>query len=401
MPFQIYISDTSPELDNLRPVLVEQIRQKGMTPVWIEDSERHQKNLLDIVQNKIKQADAFVSIITFKRAWQPADMGGRSLAEMECDVAMQAGKPLAVLLPASNTDTTNNLRQHSLIQSEAENDAQRNFWRKMETSGVATYFTDVADLSRKMTDILTRWSTLSGQLNVALDAITASAAASAPPPAPGVSLLRERRDTFFPTDGIDINAFADQVAEKTAQKVQAVQKQQADELAEQTLKYSKAIELKPGELVFGRPSEGSQFQGDIFMIMPFRPDFNSIYTDIIRPLAAEHGLKITRGDEFTSVTGVIMSEVWSALNNCDFVIAEITGGNDNVFYELGIAHTLNKPAILITQAPKPEDVPFDIRHLRYIQYENTVSGGVKLRESLHTSIARLLKDLQDGWGKTG
>lgn len=402
MPYQIYISDTSADLDNLRPVLVEQIRQMGMTPVWIEEGERQQKDLPDIVRRKINEADAFISIVTYKRGWQPDDMGGKSLAEMECDIAMAAGKPLAVLLPAGNSDTANELRQHTVTQSEAENEAQRGFWRKLESSSVVTYFKDVADLSLKVTNMLAKWATQS----ITLPLIESqeefhepTVSQTVPPPSPTPTLTRERRDTFFPTDGFDVEAFADQVAEKTAQKVQAVQQQQADELAQQTLKYNAALQLKPGELVFGRPSEGSQFQGDIFMIMPFKPEFNSIYTDIIRPMAAEHNLKITRGDEFTSVTGVIMTEVWSALNNCKFVIAEITGGNDNVFYELGIAHTLNKPAILITQAQKPDDVPFDIRHLRYIQYENTVSGGVKLRKALKTAIARLLKDLQEGWGK--
>lgn len=393
MPYQIYISDTSADLDTLRPILAEQIRQMGMTPIWIEAGERQQKNLLDIVQRKIREADAFISIVTYKRAWQPSDMGGKALAEMECDVAMRAGKPLVVLLPAGNSNTANDLWQHSLTQTETENDAQRNFWRKLETAGVVTYFTDVVDLSRKLTEVLTAWSDSLGGLK------SFEAQAAPPPPTPGTSLTRERRDTFFPTDTLDVEAFADQVAEKTAQKVQAAQQQRADDLVQQTLKYNAALQLKPGELVFGRPSEGSQFQGDIFMIMPFKPEFSGIYTDIIRPLVTEHNLKITRGDEFTSVNGVIMEEVWSALNNCKFVIAEITGGNDNVFYELGIAHTLNKPAILITQAHRPQDVPFDIRHLRYIQYENTVSGGFKLRESLKTAITRLLKDLREGWGK--
>jgi hypothetical protein len=91
--------------------------------------------------------------------------------------------------------------------------------------------------------------------------------------------------------------------------------------------------------------------------------------------------------------------VWAALNACRFVIAEISGGNDNVFYELGIAHTLNKPAILITRTTQPEEVPFDIRHLRYIQYKNTAAGGAKLREELQTAITRLLADLEEGWAQ--
>jgi len=125
------------------------------------------------------------------------------------------------------------------------------------------------------------------------------------------------------------------------------------------------------------------------MIMPFAASFSGIYQDIIKPLVGDLKLTITRGDEFNSTRGVIMEEVWAALNACRFVIAEISGGNDNVFYELGIAHTLNKPAILITQSKSPDDIPFDVRHLRYLRYENTAEGGVKLRDDLKTAITRL------------
>jgi hypothetical protein len=198
-------------------------------------------------------------------------------------------------------------------------------------------------------------------------------------------------------DGLDVESFADRVAEKTAARVVQAQQTQGVDLAREAMRVSEALKLHPGELVFGKPATGRQFQADAFMIMPFRPEFDGIYTGIIRPLMGDLKLTLQRGDEFTSAQGVVMEEVWAALNACRFVIAEITGGNDNVFYELGIAHTLNKPAILITQAAAPEQVPFDIRHLRYIQYENTVAGGLRLRDDLKRAIERLVRDLEDGW----
>ncbi len=205
--------------------------------------------------------------------------------------------------------------------------------------------------------------------------------------------LRERQ-TFAPESTDQIDTLAERIAEKVAQ----IQQARAEELAKEAVKVNEALRLMPGELVFGRPSKGSQFKSDAFMIMPFAPAFNGIYVDIIKPMMADLKLTILRGDDFNSSRGVIIDDVWAALNACQFVIAEITGGNDNVFYELGIAHTLNKPAILITQAKTPEGVPFDIRHLRYIQYDNTAAGGTKLREDLERAITLLLKDLQDGWG---
>lgn len=147
--------------------------------------------------------------------------------------------------------------------------------------------------------------------------------------------------------------------------------------------------------IFGHPMGGSQFQADIFMIMPFRDRFNAIYQNVIQPLTADLNLTIKRGDDFSSVAGAIMQEVWAALNACKLVIAETTEINPNVYYELGIAHTLGKPAILLTQETEVENLPFDIRHLRFIVYENTIAGGEKLEADLRRSIVWLLNDLQD------
>lgn len=145
--------------------------------------------------------------------------------------------------------------------------------------------------------------------------------------------------------------------------------------------------------IFGEPMLQTQFQADVFMIMPFRPQFNAIYEQVVRPVVSELNLTIKRGDEFSSVTGVIMQEVWAAINACRLVIVETTEINANVYYELGIAHTLGKPAILLSQATDVKDFPFDIRHLRFNVYENTIPGGERLAADLRRSILWILNDL--------
>jgi hypothetical protein len=148
--------------------------------------------------------------------------------------------------------------------------------------------------------------------------------------------------------------------------------------------------------IFGEPNQNVQFSSDIFMITPFREHFDQVYQNVIIPTVTDLNLVIKRGDEFSSVSGQIMSEVWAAINACRLVIVETTEVNANVYYELGIAHTLGKPAILITQAKDIEDFPFDIRHLRFIVYENTIAGGEALEKSLRESIIRIINDLEDG-----
>jgi hypothetical protein len=147
--------------------------------------------------------------------------------------------------------------------------------------------------------------------------------------------------------------------------------------------------------IWGEPLRRSQFQSDIFMIMPFRDRFNAIYNDMIRPVVANLNLTIKRGDDFTSTQGSIIAEVWAAIYGCKLVIAETTEVNANVYYELGIAHTLGKPAILLTQTKQVDQLPFDIRHLRFLVYEDSIVGGEKLERDLHKSIIWILNDLQE------
>lgn len=402
MPYTIYFTDTSSELKDLRPVLFEQIRQAGMQPVELEDSARsHPETIADEVRKHIQAADAVIGVVTYRRGWLPAGHGGKSLAEIEYFLALELGKPCAVLLPDPKSDMAMYLRRRAFGQPEDEKQAQQSFWKRISGSNTVAYFHDEADLSAKVVQILNEWAAA-----MRPQAATTQETGAVPAEARGEAadgLILERSPQKFQAvpsapPALDIESLAETVANRTAVKLYDLQQRQQKELAEQAVKYNEALRLHPGELVFGRPSATSQFQSDIFMVMPFAPEFGGIYTNIIRPLAASLGLTITRGDEFQSSRGSIIEEVWTALNACRFVIAEITGGNDNVFYELGIAHTLNKPAILITQAAQPEQVPFDIRHLRYIHYDNTAEGGMKLSEDLRTAITRLQSDLAEGWG---
>lgn len=433
MPYTLYLSDTSSELQDLRPVVLGIIRDAGFIPAALDDDDRSAPDLLARLRRKLAGADFALSILAYKRGWEPAGMDGRALAEVEYDLARALGKPLAALLPEPSSELAMLLRRRALNDTDADRQQQAAFWARVQADGAAVYFGDEADLSRQVMRLLDQWR-LSGSPAAATSPSTvmraadeeAERAAPAPPQtpapapaapsrtAPGGPPLPEaapsetaepgwwlfRRRSQAPAAPLpaafDLDALAEQIAGKTAALLDVLDQQRHEKLAEQALKVKQALDLWPGELVFGRPAKGRQFQTDIFMIMPFAPDFDPVYRDIVRPLAAELGLAVRRGDEFASVRGSIMEEIWAVLNACRFVIADISANNLNVFYELGIAHTLNKPALLITRAQKPEEVPFDVRHLRYIAYENTPDGGEQLRGGLRAAITRLLGDLQEG-----
>lgn len=417
MANRVYIGDTSSDLQDLRPIIIQQIRAVGMTPVWLDETDKAAPDVAAIIQRKLHSAECFISVISFLYGWQPDNLGGQSLAEMEYTLAREQLQHIAVFMPDPDSPLGKLLQLRSVMQPPGSRSAQRDFWQRAQTDGTLM-FHDETDLARQLTRVLTDWAGIAAappppaEAEEEVDRLrpppspAPAMPAPAPPPAaaaPGGSVLDRilRRESAPEPEpaaapALDVEALADQIADKTAARLNTLQTQQQQNLAEQAVKVSEALRLWPGELVFGRPLKRKQFECDVFMVMPFAVEFSPIYTDVIRPCAAALKLRVLRGDELSSSAGSVMEEVWAALNACRFVIADISNGNDNVFYELGIAHTLNKPAILITRAAAPEAVPFDIRHLRYVRYNPAPDGLMQLRTDLQTAATRLLQEL-DEW----
>ena len=141
----------------------------------------------------------------------------------------------------------------------------------------------------------------------------------------------------------------------------------------------------------GKIFGGGEFTLDpnlCFTLMPFEAELKAVYDDHIRPVVESKGLSCVRADEIVS-TGVITRDIWEKINRARFLIADLTGKNPNVFYELGIAHTLGKEVILITQIM--EDVPFDLKPLRCIVYEYTPRGMKEMENKLQGTIDEIMR----------
>lgn len=82
-----------------------------------------------------------------------------------------------------------------------------------------------------------------------------------------------------------------------------------------------------------------------FVIMPFGGNFDSYYTDLIRPTIEQSNLKSVRADEIYS-SGAIMGDVYRSIYESRICIADVSEKNPNVSYELGVAHALLKPVII-------------------------------------------------------
>ena len=132
-----------------------------------------------------------------------------------------------------------------------------------------------------------------------------------------------------------------------------------------------------------------RYRSDILVLMPFTDALTALYQDHLKAVAQALQMTIARADDFFT-GGQIMTEIWSAIVKANVLIADCTGRNPNVFYEIGLAHALGKPVVLITRSS--EDVPFDLRHYRYIQYEFTPRGMKSFEDTLTKTLKSTLED---------
>lgn len=121
-------------------------------------------------------------------------------------------------------------------------------------------------------------------------------------------------------------------------------------------------------------------------MMPFSAEFRKVY-DTIKETSESVGLRCRRADDIWENPAVIQ-DVVSLIDRSRVVICDCSGKNPNVFYEAGIAHTLGREVILITQSE--QDIPFDLRHLRYVRYLNNEKGRNTLREQLAPKLASIV-----------
>jgi nucleoside 2-deoxyribosyltransferase len=117
----------------------------------------------------------------------------------------------------------------------------------------------------------------------------------------------------------------------------------------------------------------------VFVIMPFDKNLTNIFNTIIKDTIKSKGLRCERADDFMT-NNAILSDIIGGIRKARFLIADITGYNRNVMYELGVAHALQKEVIMIYQnSTEKEKLPFDISHIRTIQYENDAIDGQKMK----------------------
>lgn len=125
-----------------------------------------------------------------------------------------------------------------------------------------------------------------------------------------------------------------------------------------------------------------------FVLMPFAPEFHDIYKLFLHTTLTESGFDVKRADDITNQQN-ILRDVINGIADSDLIIADLTGANPNVFYELGVAHTLGKPVILITQSI--DKLPFDLGQYRSLEYSRDFASIEEAKRMLSQYTFQFLR----------
>jgi len=133
----------------------------------------------------------------------------------------------------------------------------------------------------------------------------------------------------------------------------------------------------------------------VFVLMPFSPAFDDIYKLGIKSACEAENVYCERVDE-QFFEGSMLDRIYNQINHADYIIADTTTKNPNVFYETGYAHALEKKVILITQ--DGNDIPFDMKHFAHTIYEKDKIS--LLKESIQKKLKWYLNNDADAHNKS-
>ena len=138
--------------------------------------------------------------------------------------------------------------------------------------------------------------------------------------------------------------------------------------------------------VFNIPT-GEVQEDLVAVMMPFAAHFTAVYK-AIQTACVENALRYKRADDIWANSALIQ-DIFDLIFVSSIVVVDFTEKNSNVMYETGIAHTLGKHVIPITQSI--DDVPFDLRQHRVLRYLPNAEGLAKLQADLSRRLATLVQ----------
>jgi hypothetical protein len=144
---------------------------------------------------------------------------------------------------------------------------------------------------------------------------------------------------------------------------------------------SSLVQARSHSAATSRPLRKTNVRADpgrVFVLMPFAAELEPVYAAIVAA-ANETNLRVMRADTILE-SGSIIDQIYEAIAGAGLIVADVTGGNQNVMYELGLANAMSKKTLLLSQSF--EQLPFDIAQQRVIKYQPSIRGIEELSKRL-------------------
>jgi len=340
---RIYISSTLSDLAPHRLAVVEALRTMphdgySIDITSMEDELLDSTPALDELLARVANASLFVLLLGWRYGYVP-EGHTKSIVELEYEAARQRHCPILCFITGELAQVPG-----GLVETGENAIALRRFKQRVATENIVRSFVEPADIARQIATAIER--------------------------------LMNRPFSEIGQDIIDGPLLQEEVLTLRAEHGRHLR--QVDEMRRHL------AAIVPAAPIW----KGRNFTTDTtlcFCLLPFRDDFFRVYEEGIVAAVEACGLRATHAGQIFDNREII-EDIWDSICSARVIVADVTDRNPNVFYELGMCHTLGKEVIAITQ--NPDDVPFDIRHRRYIHYNSGQMAS--LRSRLQQTIQRVL-----------
>jgi len=191
-------------------------------------------------------------------------------------------------------------------------------------------------------------------------------------------------------DGVvDEDSICETIAQMTGISIERIRERDASHLSQ------RAPAIMPGLPAFERLQSDSVLQGEEiqitpglgFVLLPHNDEFRDLFTHVITYAMEQNNLKAVKAEDI-SQPGAILPQVWRQIRSAQVIVADVTGKNANVIFELGLCYGLHRCPIMLVR--DPAELPFNLRSLRYIQYKPDIAGAEELKGKLTAAIHEFL-----------
>ena len=350
---RVYVSSTYSDLREYRRAAIEIIVRAGLMAVTLEEFGSADAPPLAASLDAIDSSDIIVVLVAQRIGVIVSPMG-ESLLELEYERARAAGKPIFCFLLDESQPWPRKSVDDDVTQIER-------FREKVRSEQRVSYFTTPLDLATRLVVALSPFSRyIKSPLPPSSEPERTDAPSHGTPRSnPLLSELRELRAEFTAMQQVLLDAFRQQSYER-----------QNDNDA--TISSAAFLGARA-------PTDPNV----CFVIMPYSQDWSSAVERIILEVCSAVGLEFEIARNMPG--RFVPNDVWRGITRAGLVVADLSGANANVAYEIGLADVLGKDVVLIGQST---EVPFDFRAQRLILYENTLPGAISLREELEARFRR-------------